>query len=70
MLRPLPHFMSSTKRCHLDMVLEDVTELYVGLLDWITRSKVLANLDLSSVITAGLILNCPKFYSTATIFAW
>ena len=61
--------MSSTKRSHSDMVLEDVTELYVGILDQRSRLKVLADLDLL-VIIAGPILNCPKFYSTATIFAW
>ena len=62
--------MSSTKRCHSDMVLEDVTELYVGLLGWRSKLNVLADRDLFLVITAGPILKCPKFYSTATIFAW
>ena len=53
--------MSSTKRFHLDMVLEDVTELYVDSLNQRSRLKVLTDLDLFLVITAGPILNCPKF---------
>ena len=69
MLTSLPRFMSSTKCSFSDMVLEDVTELYVGILGQRSRLKVLADLDLL-VIIAGPILNCPKFYSTATIFAW
>lgn len=62
--------MSSTKRRYSDMVLEDVTELYVYLLGQRSRLKVLADLDLFLVITAGPIPKCPKYYSTATIFAW
>ena len=53
--------MSSTKRFHSDMVLEDVTELYVNLLNQRSKLKVLADLDLFLVITAGPILNCRKF---------
>ena len=62
--------MSSTEHSPSDMVLEDVTELYVGVFGQKSRLKVLADPDLFLVIIAGPILNCPKFYSTATIFAW
>ena len=53
--------MSSTKRFHSDMVLEDVTELYVDLINQRSRLNVLAGPYLFLVIIAGPILNCPKF---------
>ena len=61
MLTSLPHFLSSTKRFHSDMVLEDVTELYVDLVNQRSKLEVLADPNLFLVIITGPILNCPKF---------
>ena len=56
-----PLSMSSTKCLHADMVLEDVTELYVAIFNQRSRLIVLADPNLLLVIIAGPIRNCPKF---------
>ena len=57
----LPRLMSTTKRVHSDMVLEDVTELYIDSVKQRSKLEVLADPNSFLVIIAGPILNYPKF---------